>query len=118
MLSLGDCPWHCSRCISERVPERCTYSGNVPIVAIVLVCNAIKVAVMLFVALRLQDHPLITVGDAVESFLNDNDKTTEGLCLFSRKDVVRAARRKRHDERDALGAVGIFRVSGQRQCDQ
>ncbi|KAJ9612192.1 hypothetical protein H2200_003789 [Cladophialophora chaetospira] len=83
-------------CISELVPERCSYSGNVPIVAVVLICNAVKLVVMLFVALRLKDHPLITVGDAVESFLNDNDKTTEGLCLLSRKDVIRAVRSTNH----------------------
>lgn len=83
-------------CISERVPEKCSYSGNIPIVAVVLVCNGIKLVVMLFVALRLKDHPLITVGDAVESFLNENDKTTEGLCLISRKNVIQAVRSSKH----------------------
>ncbi|OCT55026.1 hypothetical protein CLCR_02775 [Cladophialophora carrionii] len=77
-------------CLSQRVPGRCSYSGNVPIVAVVVVCNVIKVVVMLFVALRLEDHPLITVGDAVESFLNENDRTTVGLCLLSKKDVTRS----------------------------
>lgn len=83
-------------CLSERVPEQCSYSGNVPIVAVVVVANAIKLIVMLFVAFRLGDHPLITVGDAVESFLDHNDKTTEGLCLLTRNDVIRAVRYRKH----------------------
>ncbi|KIW71268.1 hypothetical protein PV04_03451 [Phialophora macrospora] len=83
-------------CLSERVTERCSYSGNVPIVAVVLACNFIKVVVMLFVAFRLKDNPLITVGDAVETFLNENDRTTEGLCLLSKKDVMHATRSRGH----------------------
>jgi hypothetical protein len=79
-------------CLSEKVPERCSYSGNIPIVAIVLSCNAVKLVVMLFVAFRLKDNPLITVGDAVQSFLDNNDRTTTGLCLLSKHDVVRAVR--------------------------
>jgi hypothetical protein len=62
----------------------------------VLVCNTIKVAVMLFVAFRLKDNPLITVGDAVETFLNENDSTTEGLCLLSKNDVMHATRSRKH----------------------
>ncbi|KIW27128.1 uncharacterized protein PV07_06897 [Cladophialophora immunda] len=83
-------------CLSERVTERCSYNGNIPIVAIVLACNAVKIAGMLFVAFRLEDNPLITVGDAVESFLNENDKSTEGLCLLNKSDVVMAMQTKSH----------------------
>ncbi|EXJ72124.1 uncharacterized protein A1O5_04628 [Cladophialophora psammophila CBS 110553] len=83
-------------CLSEVVPERCSYNGNIPIVAIVLTCNAIKIFGMLFVAFRLADNPLITVGDAMESFLNENDKSTEGLCLLGKSEVVMAMQSKRH----------------------
>ena len=83
-------------CLSEKVPQQCSYSGNVPIVAVVFVCNVVKFAIMLFVGLRLKDSRLITVGDAVQSFLDHNDKSTRGLCLLSRKDVVHAVRRKQH----------------------
>ncbi|EXJ62826.1 hypothetical protein A1O7_03266 [Cladophialophora yegresii CBS 114405] len=81
--------------MSQRVPETCSYSGNISIVAVVLACNVVKVVVMLFVAVRLKDNPLITVGDAVESFLNENDRTTEGLCLLSKKGVMRATRSRK-----------------------
>ncbi|KIX09181.1 uncharacterized protein Z518_00260 [Rhinocladiella mackenziei CBS 650.93] len=83
-------------CLSERVPEKCSFNGNVPIVAVVVACNAVKIAVMLFVAFRLRDRPLITIGDAVESFLDESDRTTRGLCLLSKKDVVRYVRGKGH----------------------
>lgn len=81
-------------CYSERVSEKCSYNGNIPIVAVVLVANAVKMAGMLFVAYRLKDTPLITMGDAVESFLNEPDRTTEGRCLLTKQEVVKLARMK------------------------
>lgn len=48
---------------------------------------------MLYVAFRLRDTPLITVGDAVESFLDNSDRTTEGMCLLTKEDVVAAVRK-------------------------
>jgi len=43
---------------------------------------------MLFVAFRLHDDPLITIGDAVESFLDQADERTVGACLHSKKDML------------------------------
>ena len=83
-------------CLSERVPETCSYNGNIPIVAVVFVANLFKVIGMLWVAFRLRHAPLITVGDAVESFLNEPDSTTKGMCLLTKEDVVDLARRKSH----------------------
>ncbi|KEF52144.1 uncharacterized protein A1O9_11770 [Exophiala aquamarina CBS 119918] len=61
-------------CLSEVVLERCGYSGNVPIISVVIICNAVKFGIMLFVALHLRDDPLIMIGDAVESFLDHADE--------------------------------------------
>jgi hypothetical protein len=47
---------------------------------------------MLIVAFRLKDSPLITVGDALESFLQRPDATTKGLCLLTREDVTKSRR--------------------------
>ena len=74
-------------CLSERVPETCSYSGNIPILIVVIICNALKITGMLIVAFGLRDNPLITVGDAAESFLNQPDETTTGWCLMSKVDV-------------------------------
>jgi hypothetical protein len=42
---------------------------------------------MFFVAFYVPDEPLITVGDAVASFLEKPDATTKGMCLLSIRDV-------------------------------
>lgn len=48
---------------------------------------------MLFVAFRIHDDPLITVGDAIESFLIAPDKTTAGRCLTTKQKEVAASER-------------------------
>jgi len=44
---------------------------------------------MLVVAYRLTGYPLITIGDALESFLDLPDVTTQNICLFTRGDAQR-----------------------------
>ena len=45
---------------------------------------------MLYVAFRIRDDPLITVGDAIESFLVTPDKSTAGRCLTTKQKEVLA----------------------------
>ena len=71
-------------CYSEIVPEQCTYSANLPIIAVVMACNLLKALAMLCVAFYLGGNPIITVGDALSSFLQKPDPTTKGFCLLSR----------------------------------
>lgn len=90
-------------CLAESIPQTCSFNGNVPIVIVVITCNAVKVVLMLIVAFRLTGHPLITIGDAVESFLDIPDETTRGLCLLTRGDaeeyVEQAELRVHHQQR-------------------
>jgi hypothetical protein len=46
---------------------------------------------MLYVVFYVRDEPLITMGDAVASFLDNPDSTTKNMCLLSIHDV-----RKKH----------------------
>ncbi len=78
-----------SYCLSKLVPERCELQFSVSILVIVISCNAVKMISMLLCARFIKDEPLITVGDAVASFLDTPDTATEGLCLYSGKDFAR-----------------------------
>lgn len=84
-------PWgyEIDYCLAERTEQRCSFNGNIPIVAIVIVCNAIKVFIMVLVAIHLPGHPLITVGDALESFLNQPDETTRHTPLLTRQQSIK-----------------------------
>ena len=77
-------------CYSEVVPPLCKLEYAGLLVGIVLICNAIKTVCMTITAWKLWrlDNPIIvTVGDAVATFLERPDETTKGYCLMDRKSV-------------------------------
>lgn len=84
-------PWdhNIDHCLSERIEnELCRFIGDTQILTVVIVCNAIKILCMLIVAFGLGTNPpLITVGDAISSFLRQSDLTTKGCGLLSREDI-------------------------------
>ena len=59
---------------------------NAPAMAIVLVFNLAMVMIIVFVGFKLREDPLITLGDAVASFLAKSDATTAHQCLADRSD--------------------------------
>ena len=68
-------------CLSEHVEERCRVQFSIVIMSISMLCNLVKSLCMLL-TLRLQYfQPLVTPGDAMESFLRRADPTTKGMCL-------------------------------------
>ncbi|KAF4544456.1 uncharacterized protein LTHEOB_6026 [Lasiodiplodia theobromae] len=48
---------------------------------VVIVANAIKAAAMIATLLQYKRPALVTIGDALASFLEEADETTRGLCL-------------------------------------
>jgi hypothetical protein len=76
--------WQIEYCLSERVDAKCSLNFSLPIIVVVMICNVGKALIMLFIAFRIKDRPLITIGDAIDSFLNMNDPATEGMCLISK----------------------------------
>ncbi|GIZ44586.1 hypothetical protein CKM354_000778000 [Cercospora kikuchii] len=56
-------------CLSVRITERCTLQASMHILLVVIICNFIKVATMLWTLFMDKDLPLFTVGDAIATFL-------------------------------------------------
>lgn len=79
-------PWKIEYCLSQRVPESCQLGFSPYIMLIVVVCNIIKVACMVASLRALNDAPLVLIGDAIASFLEDPEKLTQGKCLMNGKD--------------------------------
>lgn len=70
-------------CLSENVPERCQLNWSLQFAIIVVVSNLAKVVCM-FLTLWRHDIPaLITIGDAIQSFLDRPDPYTRGCCVYS-----------------------------------
>ena len=74
-------------CLSERVQERCQLQFSITIMVIVIIANFLKLLCMLYTVRSHSVPTLVTVGDAIASFLQDPDPTTVGHCTLSKRDV-------------------------------
>jgi hypothetical protein len=75
-------------CLARQVPENCRLLVNITFSIIVVLINFAKMVAMFLVAWKVSGTPLLTIGDAVASFLKTQDETTEGMCLKSRRDFA------------------------------
>ncbi|KAK4141295.1 uncharacterized protein C8A04DRAFT_14224 [Dichotomopilus funicola] len=72
-------------------PPTCQVNLNASLLGIVALLNSIAVVATSAVLFRRRSafRPLVTLGDAFASFLQDPDPTTRGACLLTKSDVVR-----------------------------
>jgi hypothetical protein len=78
-------------CLSELVPERCKLQFSLHIMVVVIFCNLVKLICLAQTGWGMVGRTLVTLGDAVESFLEKPDPVTEGICLVDMKEVVKRA---------------------------
>jgi hypothetical protein len=76
-----------AKCYSQDLPQQCKLQASIHLIAVVLFLNAAKAVIMYLAVKWMRGTPLLTVGDAVASFLTRPDPSTKGLCLISRKEV-------------------------------
>ncbi|RAR13599.1 carboxypeptidase s1 [Stemphylium lycopersici] len=83
-------PWESdlNYCLIETVEEICELQFSFVIAAIVIVANLIKAVAMGLTYYKCKDHAaIVTIGDAIASFLDDPDPTTADRCLQTRRHV-------------------------------
>ncbi|KAF2462920.1 uncharacterized protein BDR25DRAFT_308058 [Lindgomyces ingoldianus] len=76
-----------SGCMSQKVEEVCSVNFTLAIGIVVILANLGKTVCIVAVCFLLTDQPLITIGDAVSSFLRTPDRSTKGCCLWTKEDV-------------------------------
>jgi hypothetical protein len=74
-------------CLSEIGTEHCRLQSYTRTFIIVIVMNAIKAVAMLFLAFWIKDRPILTLGDAISSFLETPDPHSAGLGLITKYEV-------------------------------
>ncbi|KAL3454137.1 hypothetical protein BJX65DRAFT_292349 [Aspergillus insuetus] len=95
-------------CLAERTPEKCTLEYSFSLSIVVIVTNVVKIAMLLATIWALRANPLLTIGDAIASFLRIPDESSRGMCLLSKEDVVRKQRQalsRDEDMRDVKGSI-------------
>jgi hypothetical protein len=76
-------------CLILETEDRCKVVYNLPLCIVVIAAAAIKIGAMVLAARldRSSTPHLLTVGDAVVSFMTQPDATTPGRCWITRHDV-------------------------------
>ncbi|KAG8527154.1 uncharacterized protein KY384_008584 [Bacidia gigantensis] len=69
-------------CLIQQVPEKCTLDCSLGLLILITIMNAIKCFCMLLLFIHQKAPPLITVGDAISSFLDEPDMTTQAYCYL------------------------------------
>ncbi|KAG0646007.1 hypothetical protein D0Z07_7768 [Hyphodiscus hymeniophilus] len=77
-----------SYCLVEEVEEECRLQFSLIIMLVVILANATKAVVMFITWRQLRTPTLVTIGDAITSFLDKPDTTTAGICLATRRDIL------------------------------
>ncbi|KAL2807889.1 hypothetical protein BJX63DRAFT_410906 [Aspergillus granulosus] len=75
-------------CLVEETPEKCTLEYSLPLLIVVLATNLVKIAIIVLTILSLRANPLLTLGDAIASFLSIPDDSSRGMCLLTKDAVV------------------------------
>lgn len=76
-----------SYCLIQPVEEECRLNFSLTIMIIVILANATKASIMILTWWKLRTPTLVTIGDAITSFLDDPDPTTAGICLATKRDI-------------------------------
>jgi hypothetical protein len=73
-----------SHCLVKPVDAHCELYTNIPICVVIIACNIIKLVCMYLAARVRHKEILLTIGDAIASFLDKPDATTKGKSGMSR----------------------------------
>ena len=76
-------------CKSEITDEKCKVQFSLGIMIIVICCNFVKACCMITAVVRSREPTLVTLGDAIDSFLRVPDSTTKGMCFADRQYIAR-----------------------------
>ncbi|PUU76462.1 hypothetical protein B9Z19DRAFT_990571 [Tuber borchii] len=74
-----------SGCKGERTAEKCKVQFSLGIMIAVICCNLVKACAMIMTVARSREPTLVTLGDAIDSFLRISDPTTMGICFADRQ---------------------------------
>lgn len=83
-------------CLAEPAPVyKCKVGVSSALLLVVVLCTLTKVALCTLVIWKLPDTSLVTLGDAIESFISKPDRRTAGLGTANSGDSHRIERQKR-----------------------
>lgn len=79
--------YHVDYCLAEMIPSHCKLEYSLPLAVTVIGFNLLKAILMGYMAFWFLDAPILTMGDAVASFLRTPNQFSENKCLLAMDNV-------------------------------
>lgn len=96
-------------CLVESVNETCSVGLSMPILITVIFLNTAKMTALLFLVSRRRFRPLVTIGDALASFLDCEDIITRNMGPISASEVRERSVSLGLRQKERLGALQLIR---------
>ena len=71
-------------CLASKIPQVCDLQYNLFIIIIITVGTFVKLVAIILTLRTVKGPHLITIGDAIASYLTEKDPATADLCLISK----------------------------------
>lgn len=85
-----------SYCLVRKVPHRCRLQIHIWLLMTVIILSSIKICCMVLTLREQRGRPLMTLGDAISSFLEQPCSRSSGLCLHSGEDIGKILVARKH----------------------
>ena len=102
-------------CLSVPAEEHCTLQFSLAIIMIVIVCNLIKTVCMSTTAWKQDPEPLVTLVDAIASFMDRPDITTQGNCIAGKTRFEKSRSWDSRSRRWDLKSLLLFEAASPRR---
>ncbi|KAJ6188446.1 hypothetical protein N7519_003354 [Penicillium mononematosum] len=79
--------WKVDYCLAEKVRQFCKLQYSFPLTMVVITFNLVKSAILCYMWFGMREAPILTIGDAITSFLRRPDPYTKGGCLLLHREV-------------------------------
>ncbi|KAL4889597.1 hypothetical protein BDV59DRAFT_210270, partial [Aspergillus ambiguus] len=76
--------WKVRYCLAEKGRQHCKLQYSFPLIVLIIAFNSVKTCILCYMWLGIKDDPILTIGDAISSFLRRPDPYTQGRCLLTR----------------------------------
>ena len=87
--TLGYTTHHVAYGLSTRVPQSSSIQIARVFIVVVIICNLLKTVAIFFTLRDSFSQQILTLGDAVSSYLKSPDLSTLGACILDKKKLVR-----------------------------
>lgn len=90
-LSVPDAPntteYQIQYCMAEKKEQYCKLQYSFPLTIVMIVFNLVKTSVLAYMWFGISTSPILTIGDAIASFLHHPDPHSQNGCLLTSRDV-------------------------------